>query len=213
MDCDYPSACIHVFLSFDGEQEDELYLNTIETLGVPLTMESYPRSIDVVYKASRADAATADTHTTAREAIEQAEERGDELNIGPKTVRVAHEAWREGTSEGHGIGRKKSPGPPTEGCRREVLSSAEDGGWSVGAPAMRESSHGSQQSVASTAVAGGSSGPRGPRDAERTSWGRKMDESTSVCRLPAGTGAQQHRWGGVWTGGGATRSGDASRIR
>lgn len=53
VDCDYPPACIHVFLSFDGEQEDELYLNTIDQLGVPLNMESYPRSIDVTYRAAR----------------------------------------------------------------------------------------------------------------------------------------------------------------
>jgi chitin synthase len=53
VDCDYPPACIHVFLSFDGDQEDELYLNTIEKLGVPLSMETYPKSIDVIYKASR----------------------------------------------------------------------------------------------------------------------------------------------------------------
>ncbi|KAH7133480.1 chitin synthase-domain-containing protein [Dactylonectria macrodidyma] len=51
--CDYPAACIHVFLSFDGEQEDELYLNTIDSLGVPLTMDSYPKSIDVIYRAAR----------------------------------------------------------------------------------------------------------------------------------------------------------------
>jgi chitin synthase len=53
VDCDYPPSCIHVFLSFDGDQEDELYLNTIEKLGVPLTLESYPKSIDVTYKAAR----------------------------------------------------------------------------------------------------------------------------------------------------------------
>ncbi|KAK3905455.1 transferase-like protein [Staphylotrichum tortipilum] len=53
VDCDYPPSCIHVFLSFDGDQEDELYLNTIERLGVPLTLESYPKSIDVSYKAAR----------------------------------------------------------------------------------------------------------------------------------------------------------------
>ncbi|KAH8680845.1 chitin synthase D [Xylariales sp. PMI_506] len=53
VDCDYPPSCIHVFLSFDGDQEDELYLNTIEKLGVPLTMESYPESIDIAYRASR----------------------------------------------------------------------------------------------------------------------------------------------------------------
>lgn len=53
VDCDYPPSCIHVFLSFDGDQEDELYLNTIEKLGVPLTLESYPTSIDVSYRGAR----------------------------------------------------------------------------------------------------------------------------------------------------------------
>ncbi|KAH8889790.1 class VII chitin synthase [Thozetella sp. PMI_491] len=53
VDCDYPPSCIHVFLSFDGDQEDELYLNTIEKLGVPLTLETYPKSIDVSYRGAR----------------------------------------------------------------------------------------------------------------------------------------------------------------
>ena len=53
VDCDYPPSCIHVFLSFDGDQEDELYLNTIEKLGVPLTLDTYPKSIDVSYRAAR----------------------------------------------------------------------------------------------------------------------------------------------------------------
>ncbi|KAI1338528.1 chitin synthase-domain-containing protein [Xylariaceae sp. FL0016] len=53
VDCDYPPSCIHVFLSFDGDQEDELYLNTIEKLGVPLTLDSYPKSIDVSYRKAR----------------------------------------------------------------------------------------------------------------------------------------------------------------
>ncbi|KAM3545414.1 hypothetical protein ARSEF1564_001727 [Beauveria bassiana] len=53
VDCDYPPACIHVFLSFDGDQQDELYLNTIAKLGVPESMGLYPRSIDVMYKSSR----------------------------------------------------------------------------------------------------------------------------------------------------------------
>lgn len=53
VDCDYPPSCIHVFLSFDGDQEDELYLNTIEKLGVPLTLDTYPKSIDVSYKGAR----------------------------------------------------------------------------------------------------------------------------------------------------------------
>ncbi|KAK4130776.1 glycosyltransferase family 2 protein, partial [Trichocladium antarcticum] len=53
VDCDYPPSCIHIFLSFDGDQEDELYLNTIEKLGVPLTLASYPASIDVAYRGGR----------------------------------------------------------------------------------------------------------------------------------------------------------------
>ncbi|KAL8806256.1 MAG: hypothetical protein Q9200_005104 [Gallowayella weberi] len=53
VDCDYPPSCLHVFLSFDGDQEDELYLNTIERLGVPLTLETYPKSIDVTYRKAR----------------------------------------------------------------------------------------------------------------------------------------------------------------
>jgi len=53
VDCDYPASCIHVFLSFDGDQEDELYLKTIEMLGVPLTLDSYPKSIDVTHKGAR----------------------------------------------------------------------------------------------------------------------------------------------------------------
>lgn len=53
VDCDYPPSCIHVFLSFDGDQEDELFLTTIEKLGVPLTLETYPTSIDVAYKDAR----------------------------------------------------------------------------------------------------------------------------------------------------------------
>ncbi|KAL1599894.1 hypothetical protein SLS60_007699 [Paraconiothyrium brasiliense] len=53
VDCDYPPSCLHIFLSFDGDQEDELYLNTIEKLGVPLTLDSYPKSIDVTYRQCR----------------------------------------------------------------------------------------------------------------------------------------------------------------
>ena len=53
VDCDYPPSCVHVFLSFDGDQEDELYLNTIEKLGVPLSLDTYPKSIDVVYQTAR----------------------------------------------------------------------------------------------------------------------------------------------------------------
>lgn len=53
VDCDYPPSCIHVFLSFDGDQEDELYLKTIENLGVPLSLDTYPKSIDVTYRTAR----------------------------------------------------------------------------------------------------------------------------------------------------------------
>ena len=53
VDCDYPPSCLHVFLSFDGDEENELYLKTIENLGVPLTLESYPKSIDVAYRQAR----------------------------------------------------------------------------------------------------------------------------------------------------------------
>jgi chitin synthase len=53
VDCDYPPSCIHVFLSFDGEQEDELFLSTIEKLGVPLSLLAYPKSIDVTYRTAR----------------------------------------------------------------------------------------------------------------------------------------------------------------
>ncbi|KAF8862089.1 hypothetical protein BDZ45DRAFT_549616, partial [Acephala macrosclerotiorum] len=45
-DSDYP----HVFLSFDGDEEDENYLNTIEDLGIPLSLDMYPKPIDVLYK-------------------------------------------------------------------------------------------------------------------------------------------------------------------
>lgn len=51
--CDYPTSCLHIFLSFDGDQENELYLNTIEKLGVPLTLDTYPKSIDVTYRSCR----------------------------------------------------------------------------------------------------------------------------------------------------------------
>lgn len=53
VDCDYPPSCLHIFLSFDGDQENDLYLNTIEKLGVPLTLEKYPKSIDVTYRSCR----------------------------------------------------------------------------------------------------------------------------------------------------------------
>ncbi|EEP78774.1 chitin synthase D [Uncinocarpus reesii 1704] len=53
VECDYPVECIHVFLSFDGDQVDELYLKVVEHLGVPINLKTYPQSIDVTYKGSR----------------------------------------------------------------------------------------------------------------------------------------------------------------
>lgn len=53
VDGDYPPSCVHIFLSFDGADENELYLKTIESLGVPLSLESYPMSLDVVYRGMR----------------------------------------------------------------------------------------------------------------------------------------------------------------
>ena len=53
VDCEYPSSCIHVFLSFDGDQIDELYLRTVDRLGIPITMRDIPMSIDVVYNGAR----------------------------------------------------------------------------------------------------------------------------------------------------------------
>ncbi|KAK3071795.1 hypothetical protein LTR53_008000 [Teratosphaeriaceae sp. CCFEE 6253] len=51
--CEYPPSCMHVFLSFDGDKDNELYLNTIEQLGVPLAFDTYPKSIDISYRQCR----------------------------------------------------------------------------------------------------------------------------------------------------------------
>lgn len=53
VDCDYPANCIHVFLSYDGGVVDEPYLRVISHLGIPITLKSYPQSIDVSYKGAR----------------------------------------------------------------------------------------------------------------------------------------------------------------
>ncbi|KIW58415.1 hypothetical protein PV05_02937 [Exophiala xenobiotica] len=53
VECDYPAACIHVFVSFDGDSIDELYLKTIDRLGIPVTLKDFPRSIDVAYSGAR----------------------------------------------------------------------------------------------------------------------------------------------------------------
>ena len=53
VDCEYPAACIHVFLSFDGDDIDELYLKTVDRLGIPVTLREFPKSIDVAYNGAR----------------------------------------------------------------------------------------------------------------------------------------------------------------
>ena len=53
VDCEYPPSCMHIFLSFDGDKENELFLKTIDCLGVPITLEHYPKSIDVKYRKCR----------------------------------------------------------------------------------------------------------------------------------------------------------------
>lgn len=50
---DYPAACLHVFISFDGDSIDELYLKTIDRLGIPVTLKDFPKSIDVAYNGAR----------------------------------------------------------------------------------------------------------------------------------------------------------------
>jgi chitin synthase len=53
VDCDYPANCIHVFLSYDGGKVDEPYLQVLAHLGVPISLQVYPQSIDCVYKGAR----------------------------------------------------------------------------------------------------------------------------------------------------------------
>ncbi|CAG8135205.1 unnamed protein product [Penicillium nalgiovense] len=53
VDCDYPANCIHIFLSYDGGKVDEPYLRVLDHLGIPITLESYPQSIDCIYKGAR----------------------------------------------------------------------------------------------------------------------------------------------------------------
>lgn len=53
VDCDYPANCIHVFLSYDGGVVDESYLQVIHHLGIPISLKTYPQSIDVTYKNAR----------------------------------------------------------------------------------------------------------------------------------------------------------------
>lgn len=49
-DSDYPSCNIHIFLSFDGDAVDELYLSMLDRLSVPITITNFPNHIDVAYR-------------------------------------------------------------------------------------------------------------------------------------------------------------------
>ena len=53
VDCDYPPQAIHVFLSFDGDQVDELYLGTLRALGVADFPKDIPTSFDIEYRGSQ----------------------------------------------------------------------------------------------------------------------------------------------------------------
>ncbi|PGH17154.1 hypothetical protein AJ79_01292 [Helicocarpus griseus UAMH5409] len=53
IDSDYPTSCVHIFLSFDGAQVDELYLTVTGHLGVPVTIKNYPTCIDATYRGAR----------------------------------------------------------------------------------------------------------------------------------------------------------------
>ncbi|KAI5289794.1 hypothetical protein KEM54_003192 [Ascosphaera aggregata] len=54
VECEYPASCIHVFLSYDGEEIDEGYLEMMGHLGIPTTvLDDFPTSIDVTYKSAR----------------------------------------------------------------------------------------------------------------------------------------------------------------
>lgn len=52
-DADYPASCLHLFVSFDGADVDELYLSTLASLGVVLPLKTYPVSIDLAYRGVR----------------------------------------------------------------------------------------------------------------------------------------------------------------
>lgn len=51
--CDYPPDCLHVFLSFDGDDVDALYLQLLRRLNISISLNRYPQSIDTVYNRVR----------------------------------------------------------------------------------------------------------------------------------------------------------------
>ncbi|KAF2101420.1 BcCHSVII, class VII chitin synthase, partial [Rhizodiscina lignyota] len=51
-DCAYPPSCMHIFLSFDGDQID-LFKKTVDKLGLTSKLEEWPKSVDLVYRGIR----------------------------------------------------------------------------------------------------------------------------------------------------------------
>ncbi|KAG5945369.1 hypothetical protein E4U53_006727 [Claviceps sorghi] len=53
--CEYPASCVHLFVSFDSEEVNELYVHTLRHLGVSNgpANEDYPACIDIVYRSVR----------------------------------------------------------------------------------------------------------------------------------------------------------------
>ncbi|KAK9369776.1 chitin synthase-domain-containing protein, partial [Lipomyces kononenkoae] len=52
-DSEYPKGCLHLLVSFDGSDIDQLYLSTLSSLGVKLPLKEYPISIDLSYRGCR----------------------------------------------------------------------------------------------------------------------------------------------------------------
>ncbi|OKL64376.1 Chitin synthase D [Talaromyces atroroseus] len=50
---DYPSSCLHVFLSFDGEPTERLWKLVATQLGIPVSAKKKNQSIDVIYNSVR----------------------------------------------------------------------------------------------------------------------------------------------------------------
>jgi chitin synthase len=123
----------------------------------------------------RADAAAADTHTTAQEAIEQAEQTGDDLNIVPESFIPAAERRKEektGYGKTEGLARKRGVlQPPNKIAGKFSAPARTPGGWYQHP----------DDSMASVSILGGSSGLGGKGPLQRRD---SIDSSFS-----AGTGS------------------------
>ncbi|KAK9462285.1 chitin synthase-domain-containing protein, partial [Lipomyces oligophaga] len=52
-EANYPKSCLHLYVSFDGADIDDLYLSTLTSLGIPVPLPEYPVSIDLTYRGVR----------------------------------------------------------------------------------------------------------------------------------------------------------------